>query len=220
MYVCLYLHLGKTFYCETFNICDHGYAYSTFGPIDITYGRTKEVVAPYHWIDAWPLWTDLSCAPGMPRYLTPDNSPHVLLYTGKFVQTKCINQSIANCGLLFFYCANIRSALCYGAIMYYQFLSELGKTKLKKVQKAATKIILPNMNYSERLQELNLSTLDKHIMTQSIAQFDKVALDQTHPLHKRVCHNNARRSARNSSLYRPKQPRTTKRMNSFFYEFF
>ena len=119
-------------------------------------------------------------------------------------------------GLLLFYCTNIRSVLCYGATVFYQFLSDSTKSKLRKVQKAATKVIFPDTSYPECLRILALCTLDEHILSQSKAHFSKIAIDSSHPLHHRVIVNNSRRSQRLNSTYRPPKTRTVKRKCSFF----
>ena len=119
-------------------------------------------------------------------------------------------------GLCNFYCSNIRSALCYGASAYFQFLSDTTKLKLEQVQMSATKIIFPDVPYPTRLAMLELCPLSDFILNQSESHFRKIATDNTHPLYKRITFNTSRRSSRCHTVFRPLKARTEKRSNSFF----
>ena len=52
---------------------------------------------------------------------------------------------MSSTGLSKVYCALIRSVLCYGAPVFYQFLSDTTKSKLEHVQDISTRIIFPHV---------------------------------------------------------------------------
>ena len=122
-------------------------------------------------------------------------------------------------GLRTFYCANIRSIIAYGAPVFYQFLSATTKDRLEKVQKSATKIIYPDLPFDDRLTLLDLHSLNDFIFSLSVSHFKRIANNENHPLHNRVIFNNSKRSSRCCTDFRPPQPRTEKRINSFFIYF-
>ena len=66
-------------------------------------------------------------------------------------------------GLHTFYCTNIRPVLAYAAPAWYFLLSKVDQERLECVQRHATCIILPDLNYLERLEALELSTLSSFI---------------------------------------------------------
>ena len=119
-------------------------------------------------------------------------------------------------GLKLFYCANIRSVLSYASPVFYTQLSDTNKAKLEKVQDTATKIILPDLDCTERLSLLNLCSLGSFIHTLSENHFLKISGDENHPLFSSVIFNQEKRSSRLHTKFRPPRCRTQKRNNSFF----
>lgn len=132
-------------------------------------------------------------------------------------QLKILGMDIA--GLKSFYTANIRSILTYASPAWYFFLSDGDKIRLSRIQRAATRAILPNINYDDRLKFLNLSSIHDFIFRLSEKHFTRIAGDSQHPLHSRVSVNISRASSRNNTLFRPKVERTAKRGKSFFQYF-
>ena len=84
-------------------------------------------------------------------------------------------------GLKLFYCSNIESILTYVAPAWYFLLSENDKDRLEKVQRAATRLILPDTHYFLRLQLLNLPTLNDFIFNTSRDHFSGIANNMCHP---------------------------------------
>ena len=119
-------------------------------------------------------------------------------------------------GLITFYCTNIRSVLTYAAPAWYTLLSKFDQERLEKVQRCATRVILPDLEYPKRLDVLDLPTL--HIFIHNLSQrlFSKIASDVTHPLNSRILVNSNRTSSRKTTKYYTKASRTTKRAKSFF----
>ena len=122
-------------------------------------------------------------------------------------------------GLRTFYCANIRSVLTYAAPAWYFLLSKQDQDRLEKVQRYATRIILPDCDYAQRLEVLALPTLCVFIETKGRNLFSKIVSDKTHPLHTRVRLNTNRTSSRKPAKFYAPQARTAKRAASFFAYF-
>ena len=59
-------------------------------------------------------------------------------------------------GLKNFYIANIRSIISYASPSWFSMLSGGDKARLEKVQRTATRFILPNFDYDERISILAL----------------------------------------------------------------
>ena len=55
-------------------------------------------------------------------------------------------------GLNTFYCSNIRSLLSYVAPAWFTLLGDTNLEKLEKVQRSATRIILPDYEYDRRFE--------------------------------------------------------------------
>ena len=119
-------------------------------------------------------------------------------------------------GLKTFFSSNIRSVLIYGAPAWFSLLNETDKIRLEKVQRAATRIILPELEYCDRLKALDLPYLVDFLMDLSERHFLKISDDLQHPLHSRITFNRSRMSSRNATTYRPKVARTQKRAKSLF----
>ena len=120
-------------------------------------------------------------------------------------------------GLNTFYSSNVRSIISYTSPAWYCLLSQRDKDRLEKLQRSATKVILPEQDYNSRLAILNLTTIDDFICGISERLFNRIVNNPTHPLYERLCFNKGRMSARNNTVFKPKRARTQKRANSFFY---
>ena len=53
-------------------------------------------------------------------------------------------------GLKTFYCSNIRSLLSYAAPAWFTLLGDTDSSRLEKVQRTATRVILPDQEYEDR----------------------------------------------------------------------
>jgi hypothetical protein len=124
-----------------------------------------------------------------------------------------------SCGLRIFYCSNIRTILSYASPAWYFLLSDKDKERLEKVQRTATRIILPELDYFSRLSTLNLLMLSDFIFDLSQSLFNRIANNPKHPLHSRITINTCRTSSRCPTTYRTRTPSTTKRTKSLFYFF-
>lgn len=123
-------------------------------------------------------------------------------------------------GLKLFYTSNVRSLTCYAAPAWYTVLSDFNKQRLESIQRYATRIILPEFNYEERLESLDIPLLNDFLFHLASAHFSKILHNSTHPHHYRIILNTSQRtSSRASYPYLPKRCRTTKRQNSFFQFF-
>ena len=85
-----------------------------------------------------------------------------------------------------FYCTNIRPVLAYAAPAWYFLLSKSDQERLEHVQRHATRIILPDSNYLERLETLELSMLSSFIYDITKNLFCKIVNNSKHPLHNRI----------------------------------
>ena len=98
-------------------------------------------------------------------------------------------------------------------------LSEHDKNLLENVRQAATRIILPDMDYNSRLKPLDISFLSVFIFNISQNHFTKIMHDPDHPLHNRITFNKNRSSSRLYTIYRPETSKTTKGAK-YFFQFF
>ena len=122
---------------------------------------------------------------------------------------------------IFFEC-NMRSLLVYGAPVWYTLLSDTCKRKLEGIQRSATRVIFPDMDYDERLSVLCMPLLQDFIFGLCSKHFFKISNNPQHPLFERVVRNNCKQSSRQTntrSTYRPDRARTQKRSKSFFQFF-
>ena len=85
-------------------------------------------------------------------------------------------------GLKRFFTANIRSINSYVARAWFSMLSDFDKGRLEKIQRSATRTILHDLRYEERLSFLVLPTIKDFICDISAKHFLKIADDPTHPL--------------------------------------
>ena len=119
-------------------------------------------------------------------------------------------------GLKRYFCANIRSLISYASPAWFFMLSNHDRDRLEKIQRSATRTILPDFSYEDRLKILCLPTVYNFIFELSKKHFTRIADDPEHPLFSRVIKNFSRTSSRNNTVFRPKKCRTQKRAKSFF----
>ena len=124
-------------------------------------------------------------------------------------------------GLKTFYETNIRSLLIYGAPAWYSLLSQQCKDKLESVQRTATRIMLPDLEYTDRLDILAMPQLNNFIFDLCEKHFRKIRENPSHPLFNRIIVNTCRTSSRTTgaNIFRPAIYRTHKRARSFFQFF-
>jgi hypothetical protein len=119
-------------------------------------------------------------------------------------------------GLCTFYFTHIRSILTYAAPAWFFLLSEKDKDRLEKIQRTATRIITPNLEYVDRLNILEMPLLSTFIFTLGHNHFYRILHNPNHPLHNRILVNTNRTSSRQPTLFKAERARTSKRSNSFF----
>jgi hypothetical protein len=122
-------------------------------------------------------------------------------------------------GLTNFYCACIRSILIYGAPAWFYLLSQQDRQKLESIQRSATRLILPNHSYEERLQQLTLPTVTDFIEQLSNNHFCKILSNNTHPLYCHLCFNENRSSSRKPNIFYPPLCRTKRHEKTFLNHF-
>ena len=110
-----------------------------------------------------------------------------------------------------FCCTNIRPVLAYAAPAWYFLLSKVNQERLERVQCHAKCIVLPDPNYLEMLEALELSTLSSCIYDISQNLFYKIVNNIKHPLHDRIKVNTNRTSSRKPTVFYP--PRAKKQPN-------
>ena len=130
---------------------------------------------------------DLKCF----LYSTFDNRVDFTLHVVNVV-SKCDSRLILmrqlksldlnNAGLVTFYITNIRSDLTYASPAWYLILSEFSKNGLEKVQRSATRIVLPHCSYKESLEILKLPSLYDFIACLSKTHFIKILHNPSHSL--------------------------------------
>jgi hypothetical protein len=119
-------------------------------------------------------------------------------------------------GLKTFYTSHVRSILTYCSPAWYHILSKEKQNSIERVQKAATKIILPSIDYVDRLEVLKLITIHDFIFALSANCFRKISSNPAHPLFSKVVFNTHRASSRLKTTYRPPRCKTKRRGASFF----
>ena len=134
-----------------------------------------------------------------------------------FLMRKLRTLGLSNDGLKTFYLTNIRSVICYAAPAWFCLLLNHDKNKLESIQRTATKIILPDVEYADRLKLLGIPLLTDFMFFISANHFSSIRNNPSHPLHSRLSFNSsARKSARTNTTFHPPKCRTQKRSNSFF----
>ena len=122
-------------------------------------------------------------------------------------------------GLKTFYITNVRSIISYGAPAWHSLLSKGNRLALEGIQRSATRIITPDLEYDQRVLFLSLPMLNDFLNDLSAKHFIKITSNDKHPLFSRIHFNTSRVSSRakkKSSRYRPETPHTATRSNSFF----
>ena len=137
-----------------------------------------------------------------------------------FLMRKLKTFGLNNDGLKTFYVSNIRSVMSYAAPAWYTLLSNTNKQRLERIQRSATRIITPDIDYDERLTILQLPYLNDFLFDLAHSHFVRIMDNQRHPLFSRLSFNTgSRTSSRANFRFRPKRCRTNKRSNSFFIYF-
>ena len=75
-------------------------------------------------------------------------------------------------------------------------LSDTDMGKLEKVQHAATRVMLPHLDYEERLQAVDIPTFQTFLLDIREIHFYKIVVDVSHPLYNRITFNYCRVSYR------------------------
>ena len=122
-------------------------------------------------------------------------------------------------GLTTYYVTLIRPLLVYGATAWFSILSQHNKDRLEKIQRAATRIILPDISYPDRLNDLCLPSLEDYVNNTSLGYLTKIMSSENHPLHKHLLFNQSRTSSRHPLTFRPPRCRTQKFNQSFFNKY-
>ena len=103
-----------------------------------------------------------------------------------FLMRQLKSLGLNNAGLVTFYMTNVRSVLTYASPAWFSLLSDFSKNELEKVQRSATRIVLPHCSYEEHLKILELSYLYDFIVCLSKTHFIKILHNPSHPLFKRL----------------------------------
>lgn len=123
-------------------------------------------------------------------------------------------------GLKLFYLSKIRPILTYASPAWFYLTSKENLSKLERVQKTAFKVMLPDfISYEERLEFLQLHTIEDYIEALSKEHFSKIMCNNDHPLYNRLAFNNSRTSSRYCFIFKTVTYRTEKRKKSFFPHF-
>lgn len=118
------------------------------------------------------------------------------------------------------YIACIRPVITYGCPAWCTIITDKNYDMLEKIQKIATKIMLPQEeHYENRLTALNLVPLKQHMLAAARRYFYKIFSNTTHPLNSYIKLNNNRRSSRNPKIFSPQRCNTEKFKQSFFQHF-
>ena len=110
-------------------------------------------------------------------------------------------------GLKTLYVATIKSVVAYASRpAWYNLLSDTDKTRLVRIQRFATQIILPfSDDLEQRLDNLTLPTISTFLHNSCNQHFTKIANDNHNPLNTRNFVDTNRTSARRAKIdrYRP-----------------
>ena len=99
---------------------------------------------------------------------------------------------------------------------WFSFIGDTNCVRLERLQRSATKIILPDHDYEDWLGMLCILYLSSFLFDNSYSHFIKILNDESHPLYSRLSFNSNRTSSRAKQVFRPKRCRTTKRSNGFW----
>ena len=101
-----------------------------------------------------------------------------------------------NQGLRTYYISHIRSILTYGSAAWFGIITNQNKDRLERIQRTATRILLPDLPYTDRLKSLNLPRIDDYIRESNMGYLAKIMERKQHPLHKHLKFNTTRTSVR------------------------
>ena len=121
--------------------------------------------------------------------------------------------------LKIFHESYMRSLLVYGAPVWYTLLSDTCKRKLEGIQRSATRVIFPDLDYDERLSFLCMPLLQDFVFELCSKHFFKLSYNPQHQLFECVVRNNCKQSSRQTntrSTYRLDRACTQKQSKSFF----
>ena len=96
---------------------------------------------------------------------------------------------------------------------------------MERFKRSATRIIVPDITYEERLAHLSIPVLNDFIFEYCEVHFNKISKDENHSLYSRIVCHNLRISSREknvSSRFRPviTEPRKGQTVFSVFYSIF
>ena len=124
-------------------------------------------------------------------------------------------------GLLAFYKINVKAVISYAAPAWFRFISENNKRKFASIQRAATRIILPETDsYTTRPDKQNLPTVSEFLFDVCASHFSEIVKDPNHPHCNRVIFNTFRTSSRRTAKFYPGKCRTETYRNRFFQFFY
>ena len=121
-------------------------------------------------------------------------------------------------GLKLFYLSNIRSRLTYACQAWSGLMNDNSMTQIIRVEKAAMRILNPDLEYENCLQTYHIPPIEGYIDQQCQNHYQTILLNTTHPLHKNIVLNTNRKT-RVSSAVRMPLCRTEKLKKSFFFKY-
>ena len=123
-----------------------------------------------------------------------------------------------NC-LMTFFLAHVLSILTYASPAWSCLLSKSNTSKLEQIQRRCLKIIHPNESYQQNLITTALPTIEMRLNSAGSDYYQKIAYDESHPLHDIIVPNTSTRTLRmRRHSYVPKC-RTSKFASSFFIKY-
>ena len=135
------------------------------------------------------------------------------------LESTCITGEVIHRHKSFEYVSTTTSAFPlpqnFSALLAYEEL-QINQYHIINIQRSATRTILPDISYEERLEILCLPTVYNFIFEIAKTHFTRIADNPEHPLFSQVIKNFSRTSSRNNTIFRPKKCRTQKRSKSFF----
>ena len=121
-------------------------------------------------------------------------------------------------GLKLFYLSNIRSRLTYACQAWSGLMNDNSMTQIIRVEKAAMRIVNPDLEYENCLQTYHIPPIEGYIDQQCQNHYQTILLNTTHPLHKNIVLNTNRKTRVLSAVRMP-LCRTEKLKKSFFFKY-